>query len=112
MTFPRETHCYLIEPVSEVDHAQILMARRFLNFIYKIRCSKKIAIRSLLRSVELDTRSVTGHNLRCLLLKTGVHQVQSLKPSNVSVKYRDKPKDDEFRVEFIKEIIEARNTSH
>ena len=26
---PRETHCYLIEPVSEVDHAQILVPRRF-----------------------------------------------------------------------------------
>ena len=30
---PRETHCYLIEGVSEQEHVRILLAKRFLNFI-------------------------------------------------------------------------------
>ena len=42
---PKETHCYLVELVSKGKHVQIIMARRFLNFVKIIRNSKKIALR-------------------------------------------------------------------
>ena len=88
---PRETHCYLIEPISGQAHAKTSMARRFLSFIQSIRASKKQALRNLLRVVEFDTRSVTGRNLRTILLETSVLDVRSLKPADVTTRYSDIP---------------------
>ena len=106
---PRETHRYLVEPVSEANHVQILMARRFLNFVKMIRSSKKIALRSLLKSIEHDTRSATGNNLRSILLQTDVQHVHNLKPTDINFKYKNIPGGEEFRVGFVKEIIEVKN---
>ena len=105
---PRETHGYLVEPVSEAKHVRILMARRFLNFVNMIRSSKKIALRSLLKSIEHDTRSTTGYNLRSILLQTNVHHVHHLKPTDIKFKYKNIPEEDEFRVGFVQEIIEVK----
>ena len=103
---PRETHCYLVEPVSDTAHVQTLMARRFLNFVSMIRTSKKVALRSLLKVIETDVRSVTGHNLRTIMLKSDspVHHVENLKPDDITFKYREIPVGEQFRVDLIKEI--------
>ena len=106
---PRETHCYLIEGVSEEPHVRTILARRFLSFILSIRSSKKKALREVLKVVEYDTRSVTGSNLRNILLQTNEDDVRKLKPSDYRVQYRDIPVDEKYRVELIKEIVEIRN---
>ena len=74
-----------------------------------IRSSKKLALMSLLKVIEHNTRSVTGQNLRSILLKAKVHQVQSLKPTDVNFKYCDIPDEEAFRVYLINDIIEVRN---
>ena len=106
---PRETHCYLIEEVSEQLHVKTILVRRFLNFIQAVRSSKKKALRDLLKVVELDTQSVTGRNLRNILIQTDVHDVRKLKASDYKVKYRTVPSNEEYRVEFIKELIDVNN---
>ena len=106
---PRETHCYLIEGVSEQDHVRTLLAKRFLNFIQAVRNSKKQVLRSLLRVVEYDTLSVTGRNLSSILLKTEVHDVRKLKPSDIKEKYRKLPSSEEYRLGFIKELVDVKN---
>ena len=108
---PWQTHCYLVEPVSQQPHVRKLMARRFLNFVQSIRRSKKIAIRNLLKSIEFDTRSVTGQNLRNLLLQSNVLDIQKLKGSDVTSEYRSISEEDQFRVGFINEIIEVMNNN-
>ena len=105
---PRETHCYLIEPISGQDHAKTIMARRFLSFIQTIRSSKKQALKDLLRIVEFDTRSVTGRNLRTILLDTSVQDIRSLKSEHVTAKYRDMPINEQYRVDFIKELVDVK----
>ena len=107
---PIDTHCYLVGPISEADHVQTLMARRFLNFVNMIRKSKKVALKSLLKVVESDTRSVTGHNLRCILLKSKATHVHRLTPKDADFKYREVPAGEQFRVDFIKEIVEVKNS--
>ena len=85
------------------------MAKRFLNFIQALRTSKKSSLRNLLKVVEFDCRSVTGYNLRTILLKSSADSIQELKPHHVTAKYRDIPEGEEFRVGFIREIIEVKN---
>ena len=106
---PRESHCYLIEGVSDDPHVRTVLTRRFLSFIQSIRSSKKTALREVLRLVEYDTRSVTGRNLRNILLKTNQDDVRNLKPSDYRAKYRDIPENEEYTVGLIKEIVEIKN---
>jgi hypothetical protein len=108
---PWQTHCYLVEPVSQQPHARKLMARRLLSFIQAIRKGKKIAIRNLLNVMEYDTRSVTGHNLRSLLLQSDVPHIQKLKASDVTAAYRSMSEEDQFRFGFINEIIDVKNNN-
>ena len=81
------------------------MTRRFLSFIQALRNSKKGVLRHILRLVEYDTLSVTGRNLRTILLKTGMHDIRSLKPNDYNLKYGEVPVNEEYRVSFIKELI-------
>ena len=102
---PWQTHCYLIEAISEQDHLRTIMTRRFLSFIQALRNSKKGVLRHILRLIEYDTLSVTGRNLRMILIKTGMHDIRSLKPNNYNLKYEEVPVNEEYRVSFIKELI-------
>ena len=106
---PRNTHCYLIEDVSEELHVRKVLTRRFLSFIISVRTSKKKALREMLRVVEYDTRTVTGRNLRNILLRTNQDDVRQLKPSDYIAKYRDIPTEEEYRVAVVKEIVEIKN---
>jgi hypothetical protein len=59
--------------------------------------------------VEFDTQSVTGRNLRSIFFQTEAQDVRRLKPCDVKAKYRDVSRNDEYRVGFIKEIIDVKN---
>ena len=108
---PWQTHCYLVEPVSDQPHVRTLLERRFLNFIKAIRISKKVVLKSLLKVIEFDARFVTGKNLRRLMLKSKIQNIQKLMPIDLPAKYRPIPDEEEFRVGFIKEIINIKNNS-
>ena len=41
LNIPRETHKYLIEPLSETKHISSVICQRFLNFIQQINKSSK-----------------------------------------------------------------------
>ena len=58
--------------------------------------------------VEYDTQSVTGKNLRNILIKTEVHDVRLLKPNDYNEKYREVPSNNMYRVGFIKELINSK----
>ena len=53
--------------------------------------------------------SVTGRNLRSILLQTEVQDVRELKACHYEIKYRNVPRNEEFRVGFIKELIDLKN---
>ena len=108
LRLPRETHCYLIEPVSEQFHMKSLVSSRFLGFISRIRNSNKEALRNMLKTIEYDTRSVTGGNLRKILLMSEERDVKNLTPKHGYINYRITPEGCEYIVEFINTLIELR----
>ena len=108
-TCPVKTYSYLVEPISEEPHIRTILARRFVNFVQSIRVSKKKSLRELLKVLEYDTMSVTGGNLRQILIDTDTHDIRNLEPSDIKAKYKDIPIGEEYRVNVIKEIIETRN---
>ena len=78
MDLPYGTHRSLIEPLSGRKHLKRVFMKRFLQMISKIRSSTKPILRTLLSTIELDTRSTTGNNLREMMLlmdKTSIYDI-------------------------------------
>ena len=108
LRLPRETHCYLLEPISGQLHMKSLIASRFLSFISSIRRSKKVSLRNLLKVIQYDTRSVTGRNLRKLLLQSGKNDIKNLEPMHGIQEFRETPELEKYRSEFIINLLELR----
>ena len=106
---PRETHQYFVEAVSGRPHLKTLLIERFLNFITQIRKSNKNALRNVLKMVENDTRSITGSNLREILLLTDKNDIYDLcKEDGKLITYKEVPEAELWRIESLKELIDVR----
>ena len=110
LDLPRETNRRLIEPLSGVKHVKFIMLKRFLSFIEQIRKSHKKATNSLLESILHDARSITGSNLRNILLMTEKSNVRDLLPHDVDkMEYHPLPEGEKWKISIIQEIIENKN---
>ena len=85
LDLPRETHRYLIEPLSKTSHIRKVLVQRFLKFLQQIRKSNKVSAKFLLNSICQDTRSTTGSNLRHILLSTNKSSVNELIASDAEI---------------------------
>ena len=70
LSLPRETHKFLIEPLSKRQHIIFSLRKRFLKFVKCVAESQKSVLRNVLDSVKPDCRSVTGRNLRTIMIST------------------------------------------
>ena len=69
---PLNTHRYFLEPLAGIQHLKFTLRSRFLGFITQIEKSHKILPKILLQMqiIKRDCRSITGSNLRNILLLT------------------------------------------
>ena len=104
---PWATHRCLIQPIIGEPHISKVLISRFLSFISKVEHSKKSPLHTLLSIAKHDVRSITGSNLRKIMLLSGKTSISDLK--NVSVPYHDLPDDEAWKVEVIKELISSRH---
>ena len=105
----RQTHKYLIEPISETKHIMFHLHKRFINFMRKIKSSKKLALRCLLHSLQDDCQSTTGRNIRFLLQKYHLGEINELDAKTVNNReYVKIPKEEEWRIHVIRELIDVR----
>ena len=107
---PYATHRYLIEPVSGQPHMSLTLIKNFLNFIDKVRHSPKMVLRQLYSIAKADVRTITGSNLRNILLMTSLIRVDDIQPSTVDhLRYNEILEQDKWRVHIIKESMDMRN---
>ena len=106
---PKETHRYLIEPVSNSMHLKKLLILRFMSFLNQIEASKKVVPNNLLKTIRFDTRSVTGKNIRMITLLTGRDMFSNVNKDDISrLSYFPIDENETWRVSLISEIIESR----
>ena len=106
---PRESHQYFVEAMSERPHLKTILIKRYLNFIDQIRKSKKSALKNLLRLIENDTRSITGSNLREILILTKKKQIFELCLEDAElIKYKDVPESENWRIQCLTDLINVR----
>ena len=110
MGLPLNTHRNLIEPLSGERHVKLILISRFLGFMEKICTSKKKALKMLMETAKLDTRSVTGQNFRNIMILVGKTSIDAVKKEDAfKIKYFPIDEADYWKVNAIKEIIDVKN---
>ena len=86
MTFniPRETHRYLIQPISGHKHLKVQLLKRFKNFVKTINTCDKPHLKYLAKLQENDQRSTYGRNIRNLCLNAKVEKPEDANISDLS----------------------------
>ena len=105
---PRNAAKFLVEPVSQSEHIKKTFIRRFLSFTEKIKSSKKVALKNVFNIVKHDCQSVTGSNLRNIMLIVGKTSVDDLSVEDASrIEYHEIPEDQLWRVDIVNQLIDA-----
>ena len=106
---PYQTHRYMIEPISGTRHMKIKVLKNYMTFIKQVRKSPKHVLRQLYSLASSDARTVTGQNLRNILLLTDKLQVDQLDPIIVdNIKYHEVDKKDDWRIGVVKKILDVK----
>ena len=80
--------------------------KNYLGFIRQVRESRKPVLKQLYSLASKDVRTVTGSNLRNILLLTNQSSIDDLQPRIVeAIEYKKMQKEDEWRVGLVKEVI-------
>ena len=104
---PRNTHRYLIEPISGNSHLKIQLIKRFIKFSITLSKCEKPHLRYLHEIKQHDFRSVYGRNCKNICKETGVDIIQDA--SILDIKYQSVPPEEEYRLSLIKELFEMRS---
>ena len=101
----------LIKPLNHrVQHIKFVLLKRFLSFIQQIINSSKNASKFLLKSLLMDTNSVTGSNLRNILLLTEKNSIHQLEPTDITLmKYHQISEAEVWKISMLEELIEMKN---
>ena len=106
---PRESHLYLIEELTERPHLKSTLIKRFLSCTEQIMNSSKVALKCLFNILKYDTQSVTGFNLRKIMLLLEKTSIDELKPSDANeAKYFPVPNSEKWKIDLINEITDIK----
>ena len=106
LDLPYATHRSLIQPLTDTAHVKLVLIKRF---ILLIRNSPKKTLNMLMLEAMKDVRSVTGSNMRNIMLLLGKSKVEDVQYHDYASLSYFKLKDDEnWKVAMIKEIVEIK----
>ena len=104
---PYETHRNILPVLSGVKPLRTTLAKRLIAFTERIKKSEKSVLQQILALVESDVRTVTGRNLRSILLLTDKSRISQLHPSDMEkVNYYGEP--EQWRIVTILEGLQLR----
>lgn len=107
---PRNTHRYLIEPVTSHMHVKAMLIKRQLKFIEGLKHCVKSPVRNLYHVVKYNVNTITGSNLRNIKILVNKNNISNLSPLDaISVKYHPIDADDHWRVDMILELIDVKH---
>ena len=108
----RTTRTFLVEPLSDSYHPHTLLCSRLMKFHKtNIECNKP-TIKMLACIFQDDQRTRYGQNLRKIANICGnkIENLTSMEVKN-KVKYKTIPKEEEWRLPVLWEMMEARNNN-
>ena len=106
LSVQKNTHRYLLEPLSETPRIMRSIWQRFITFVSNVACGKKSVLKRVIDVIQKNVRSVTGRSIRYLQKKMANFNEQELnvhkKPNNPI------PSEDIWRLYLAREIIDSR----
>ena len=107
---PYVTLRYFIEHLTEKPHMKKTLIQRYLKFIESIENSPKKSLQLLLNIAKNDVRSVTGSNLRQIMILCEKNTVSELWPLDINqIKYHEPSENDLWRLDMLDELMEAKH---
>ena len=106
---PWATHRWVLEEITG-SNLKFILFTRFLKFINSIHKSSKPAVKFLYSMVASDVRSVTGSNLRSIMLHTGIQSVPGTMQGYLIKKQRrfKVPELEEWKVPLLHSLLQVR----
>ena len=104
---PYETHRYFIEPLSGGLGLRKQLIKKYLRFVQNLKNSSKPVIKNMYELCKKDSRTITGSNLRNILLLTDLPTTDDLSP-RVTIEYNEIMDKDQWRVNILKEILDMK----
>ena len=105
----RETHRYFLEPISQTKHITFHLYKRFVKFINQMMGSKKKVLRILCKNTLTNCKSISGRNIRRLMLRYGAGNFKEL---CINIKtnqdYRPTTEDNLWKITAVKDLIDAK----
>ena len=103
----RQTHRYLIEPLSNSLHPQVMLASRFVKFLRTLRTCDKFGIRLLASVCAMDQRTVFGRTLSQISEKCNC-TLKNLTACGVKkiMRYYENTEEERWRTGIAREIID------
>ena len=112
----RQTHRYLIEPLSGCTHLKTLISSRYATFYHSLINSKKKSVRFLARISASDQRTVMGRTLSSLLstCKLKSEELPQLNAGLIkkNMVFSRIPSEDEWRIPLGQELLQLRDRSN
>ena len=103
---PRESHCWIVEDISEGRHFLQMIYSRFAKYLVMVRKNKRPVLRCLYNIVKDDVQTTTGSNIRTLLLSTGIDP-RFMSRHNLKT-WRVYPPKDNWTVPLLTSLLELR----
>ena len=106
----RATHRHFIEPLSKTRHLKVSLLKRFITFADKLEASTKSPVKHLFEKIKNDCRSITGRNLRGILLLCGMDRLCKPAPTDVlKLTYKQIDADNHWKLNLLEELIHERD---
>ena len=103
------TERYFIESRTGQPHLRSSLIKRFLSFTEQIMKSPKIALKNLFKTVMYDTQSVTGYNLRRIMLMVNKNDISELRTTDaLNLQYMPVHQEEIWKVNMVKEITDIK----
>ena len=106
---PRNTHRYLIEPVSQSPHLKTLLCSRYCRFVDSILNSPKLQVRMIGRQCVADLRTKMGNNILNISKECGLVWNGEVLPTSTvvkkSMKFVSVPECEKWREGVLSELL-------
>ena len=103
---PYDTHCWIVEEVSEGKHFRQMIFSRFLKYLKSVALNRRPALRCLYSIVKNDVKTMTGSNIRTILVESQVDP-RSLE-THALKDWRVYPQCDVWTVPLLRNLLEIR----
>ena len=99
---PRESHRCLIEPVSGSTHIILHLYKRCVNFVWRLKNSKKLPLHVMCHEIVKNSCSTTGNNIRQLMLRYNAGTFEELWCNRrKTTPYKKAGEDDMWKIEAV-----------